>query len=279
MTGELTRQSGRVLIIAGSDSGGGAGIQADLKTVTALGGYGATAITALTAQNTEGVFGVHDVPPDFVQQQMRLVLADIGADALKTGMLHTSRVIEAVVEVILHEARGIPLVVDPVMVAKGGQPLLAPDALGALKTLLLPRAAIITPNTPEAELLVGFPIIGIEDQKRAGAALLAQGCRAALVKGGHLAGDTINDVLVLPQSTSVFTGPRLASRHTHGTGCTLASAIATGLAQGMGLGQAVKRARDYVFEAIRSAPGLGKGHGPINHAHTVRPFAGATTVA
>jgi hydroxymethylpyrimidine/phosphomethylpyrimidine kinase len=236
-------------------------------------------VTALTAQNTEGVFGVHDVPPAFVQQQMRLVLEDIGADALKTGMLHTAAVIEAVVEVILHEARGIPVVVDPVMVAKGGAPLLAPDALGALKTLLLPQAAIVTPNAPEAELLVGFAIAGIEDQKRAGAALLAQGCRAALIKGGHLAGDIINDVLVLAQSQSVFTSPRLATRHTHGTGCTLASAIATGLAQGMALPLAVKRARDYVADAIGSAPGFGKGHGPINHAHTVRPFAGAVEPA
>ncbi|MBI1778801.1 MAG: bifunctional hydroxymethylpyrimidine kinase/phosphomethylpyrimidine kinase [Proteobacteria bacterium] len=271
----VTRQSGRVLIIAGSDSGGGAGIQADIKTVTALGAYAATAITALTAQNTEGVFGVHDVPAAFVQQQMRLVLSDIGADCLKTGMLHNQAVIEAVVDVIQHEARGIPLVVDPVMVAKGGAPLLEADALGALKTLLLPRANIITPNLPEAELLVGFAISGLEDQKRAGAALLAQGYRAALVKGGHLADETIHDVLVLPNATTVFSGPRIETRHTHGTGCTLASAIAAGLAQGMPLAAAVKRARDFVFEAIRTAPGFGQGHGPINHAHTVKPMRDA----
>ena len=180
--------------IAGSDSSGGAGIQADLKTFSALGVYGASVITALTAQNTEGVFGVEDVPPRFVQQQMRLVLSDIGADCLKTGMLHSAEVIQAVSEVIRHEARGVPLVVDPVMVAKGGAPLLAPDALGALKSLLLPLASVVTPNQPEAELLVGFPILSLEDQKRAGAALIAMGAGAALME--HLVVDKRNGFFV-----------------------------------------------------------------------------------
>jgi hydroxymethylpyrimidine/phosphomethylpyrimidine kinase len=258
---------GRVLIVAGSDSGGGAGIQADIKTVTMLGAYAATAITALTAQNTEGVFGVLPVPPAFIRQQIEVVLDDIGADAIKTGMLHDAVVIETLAAVLAERAAGLPLVVDPVMAAKGGARLIEPDAVEALKRLLIGRATVLTPNLPEAEILCGMTIGDVAAMRAAGEALLALGCRAALVKGGHLAGDIVSDVLVSDAGSRVWESPRLATRHTHGTGCTLASAIAAGLAQGRDVEDAVERARDYVRRAIASAPGFGRGHGPLDHAH------------
>jgi hydroxymethylpyrimidine/phosphomethylpyrimidine kinase len=271
----LAAARARVLIVAGSDSGGGAGIQADIKTVTALGGYAATAITALTAQNTQGVFGVHPVPADFIRLQMRLVLDDIGADCLKTGMLHSAEVIAAVVEVVADRAPRTPLVVDPVMVAKGGAALLEPAAVEAVKRLLLPRATVITPNIPEAEALLGARIASAVDMDRAVKALLALGPEAALLKGGHMPGNEIRDLLATSDGRiTAFASPRIDTPHTHGTGCTLASAIATGLAQNMSLVDAVARARDYVLEAIRRAPGLGTGHGPLDHGHTVRVFRG-----
>lgn len=253
----------RVLIIAGSDSGGGAGLQGDIKTVTCLGGYASTAVTALTAQNTQGVFGIHDVPPDFVAQQIRLVLNDIGADAIKTGMLHSAEIIGAVAEVL--KGCGVPLVVDPVMVAKGGAPLLQPEAVDALKSRLLPLAALVTPNTHEASLLTGLPIHTPEDMLHTARLIRALGSRAVLVKGGHLEGETIHNVLLSDAGEEMFTLPRLPSRHTHGTGCALASAIAVSLAQGMKLRAAVLRAQDYVSTAIENAPGLGSGHGPMKH--------------
>ena len=261
---------GRVLIIAGSDSGGGAGIQADIKTVTMLGAYAATAITALTAQNTEGVFGVLPVPPDFIRRQIEVVLDDIGADAIKTGMLHDLPVIETIAAVLDERATGIPLVVDPVMVAKGGARLIDPDALGGLKRLLVSRADILTPNLREAEILCGTTIGNTAEMRTAGERLLALGCRAVLVKGGHLAAPTVSDVLVTAQGARVWESPRLETRHTHGTGCTLASAIAAGLAQGHALEDAVDRARAYFHRAIAGAPGLGRGHGPLDHAHPLR---------
>ena len=265
---------GRVLVIAGSDSGGGAGIQADIKTVTALGGYAACAITALTAQNTLDVYGIHEVPADFVAEQMVVVLDDIGADALKTGMLHRRDVIEAVARVIAERARDVPLVVDPVMVAKSGTPLITEDAQGALAARLLPLARLVTPNIPEAARLAGMDIAGEADMAEAARRILALGPKAVLVKGGHLEGETLVDLLVDGEEVRRFTGPRIASRNTHGTGCTLASAIATGLAQGMALADAVARARAYVTEAIRTAPGLGAGHGPLDHAHPLKRCAG-----
>jgi hydroxymethylpyrimidine/phosphomethylpyrimidine kinase len=258
---------GRVLIVAGSDSGGGAGIQADIKTVTMLDGYAATAITALTAQNTEGVFGVLAIPPEFIRRQIEVVLDDIGADAIKTGMLHDAAVIEAVAAVLIERAARIPLVVDPVMAAKGGAWLIDPDAVEALKRLLIPRAAVLTPNLPEAAILCGAAIGDVAAMRAAGDSLLALGCRAVLVKGGHLAGDVVPDVLVTRAGIRVWESPRIDTRHTHGTGCTLASAIATGLAQGLDVESAVDRARNYVQRAIASAPGLGRGHGPLDHAH------------
>jgi hydroxymethylpyrimidine/phosphomethylpyrimidine kinase len=261
---------GRVLIIAGSDSGGGAGIQADIKTVTMLDAYAATAITALTAQNTEGVFGILPIAPAFIRQQIEVVLDDIGTDAVKTGMLHDAAVIEAVAAVLEERAAGIPLVVDPAMVAKGGARLIDPDALYALKRLLIARAEILTPNLPEAEILSGKEIATPAEMRAAGETLLSLGCRAVLVKGGHLSGDTVADVLVTPAGARVWESPRLQTRHTHGTGCTLASAIATGLAQGLDTETAIDRARAYVQKAIAGAPGLGRGHGPLDHAHPLR---------
>lgn len=261
---------GRVLIVAGSDSGGGAGIQADIKAVTAMNGFAATAITALTAQNTEGVHGVVGIDPAFIAQQIEVVLIDIGADALKTGMLHSAEVIEVVAAGIAKHAAGVPLVVDPVMIAKGGHRLLLTDAEAALRDRLLPMAALITPNLPEAEALAGFPVRVEADMKRAAERLAALGAGAVLMKGGHLEGDRVVDLLFHDGKFDRFEDARIMSRSTHGTGCTLASAIAAGLAQKMTLCDAVARARDYVRRAIETAPGFGRGHGPLNHAVTIR---------
>jgi hydroxymethylpyrimidine/phosphomethylpyrimidine kinase len=258
---------GRVLIVAGSDSGGGAGIQADIKTVTMFDAFAATAVTALTAQNTEGVFGVVPVAPDFIRQQIEVVLDDIGADAIKTGMLHDAAVIETVVVVLSEKAASIPLVLDPVMVAKGGAPLIESGAIDTLKRLLVPRAAVLTPNLPEAEVLIDGTIVSLDQMKEAAQALLRLGCRAVLLKGGHLAGETVYDVLASASGQRLWQSPRIDTRHTHGTGCTLASAIAAGIAQGRPVEAAVERARDYVQRAIASAPGFGRGHGPLDHAH------------
>lgn len=260
---------GRVLIVAGSDSGGGAGIQADIKTVTALGGYAMTAVSALTAQNTRGVFDVVPVAPEFIAQQMHLVLEDLGADALKTGMLHSAPVIEAVAAAIEALAPRTPLVVDPVMVAKGGARLLETDAVAALKRCLLVQATLVTPNIPEAEVLSGMTIRNELDMEHAAQALLTLGPDAVLLKGGHLDSDTIVDVLATTDGLQCFKNPRIKTSNTHGTGCTLASAIAAGLAQGLDMVAAVTRARDYVRKAIETAPGFGHGHGPLNHGHTV----------
>ena len=265
----MSEHRGRVLIIAGSDSGGGAGVQADIKAVTALGGYAATAITAITVQNTLGVHGVHPLPPDLVEAQARAVLDDIGADALKFGMLGDTAMVEAAAR-ILDAAGGAPAVVDPVMVAKGGAALLAAPAIAALKALMIPRATLLTPNAPEAAALTGLTLETTDDLRRAGEQLLAAGAAAVLMKGGHIAGDKVVDVLMSPGGETTFEGPRIDSRHTHGTGCTLASACATGLAQGLPLEQAVARAWGYTAEAIRRAPGFGAGHGPLDHAWPMR---------
>jgi hydroxymethylpyrimidine/phosphomethylpyrimidine kinase len=259
---------GRVLIIAGSDSGGGAGIQADIKTVTALGGYAATAVTAITVQNTLGVTDVHPVPLDVIEAQARAVLSDIGADAIKTGMLGDVAIVEAVARII-GEA-GAPAVVDPVMIAKGGAALLEPAAIVAVRERLVPRAALLTPNALEAEALTGIAVASPDDQRRAGAALLAAGAGAVLMKGGHVPGERVVDFLLTPEGECAFGAERIQTRHTHGTGCTLASACATGLAQGLTLVDAVARAWAYVQEAIARAPGFGAGHGPLDHAWPLR---------
>jgi hydroxymethylpyrimidine/phosphomethylpyrimidine kinase len=259
---------GRVLIVAGSDSGGGAGIQADVKAVTMLGGYAMTAITAITVQNTLGVHGVMPVPTDFIARQIEAVLSDIGADCIKTGMLHSAEVIEAVIAQL---PKDVPLIADPVMVAKGGAPLLQPEAVETLKALLVPRAALLTPNLPEAEVICGFDIKTDMDKMRAADKILQMGAGALLLKGGHATGafglpsEEIEDWLFTNDEFHTFKCPRIFSKNTHGTGCTLASAIASGVAQGLTLHDAVKRGRDYVRGAIEHAPGFGDGHGPLDH--------------
>ena len=265
----MAEARGRVLIVAGSDSGGGAGLQADIKTVTALGGYAATAITAITVQNSLGVQSVHNLDPSLVEAQGRAVLDDIGADAIKTGMLGDAAMISAVAR-LLDTASSLPAVIDPVMIAKGGHALMSEQAVGAVRALLLPRAALLTPNAPEAAALTGLTVETTDDLRRAGVALLGMGARAVLMKGGHVPGDQVIDLLLGPDGETTFAGPRLDTRHTHGTGCTRATACAAGLAQGLRLDHAVARAWSYPAEAIRRAPGFGAGHGPLDHAWTFR---------
>jgi hydroxymethylpyrimidine/phosphomethylpyrimidine kinase len=252
----------RALTIAGSDSGGGAGIQADLKTFAALGVYGLSAITALTAQNTEGVRGVYDVPPEFVAQQIEAVMEDIGADAAKTGMLASTAIIEAVVA----SARKwrLRLVVDPVMVAKGGDPLLRPDAVAAMRNTLLPLAEVVTPNLPEAEVLIGRRIGSLGDMRYAAQALADLGPRHVVVKGGHRTTEPI-DVYFDGSKLLELPAKRIETRHTHGTGCTFSAAIAANLAKGLAVEEAVAEAKAYITGAIRHAPGVGHGHGPTGH--------------
>lgn len=262
----------RVLTVAGSDSGGGAGIQADIKAVTALGGFAMTAVTAVTVQNTLGVTGVHQISTDFVKRQMHACLDDIGADAIKTGMLANRDIIEAVASELDTRAGDIPVIVDPVMIAKGGARLIAEGSVDSLKRRLFPRAALITPNIPEAEVLLGVSIESVEAMRRAAERLVAMGARAVLLKGGHMKGNIVTDVFATKGWIEALSHARIDTPHTHGTGCTLASAVACGVAQRLDMLEAVKRARAYVLEAIRTAPGLGKGHGPLNHMHTVRPF-------
>ncbi|EGF91344.1 phosphomethylpyrimidine kinase [Asticcacaulis biprosthecium C19] len=253
----------RVLIIAGSDPSGGAGIQADIKTVTCLGGYAMTAITALTIQNTLGVTGVMAVPPDIIKAQGIACLSDIGADTVKTGMLGDASVMEAVAEVM--DATDAFAVVDPVMVAKGGHPLLAEQAVAALKAVMIPRAGLLTPNAPEAAALTGFAVENEDDARRAGEALLKAGARNVLVKGGHLPGPEVVDLLFTQDAVFRFASERVDTRHTHGTGCTLASACAALWRAERPLNETIELARDYVIGAILMAPGLGGGHGPLRH--------------
>jgi hydroxymethylpyrimidine/phosphomethylpyrimidine kinase len=254
----------RALTIAGSDSGGGAGIQADLKTFAAHGVYGTSAITALTAQNTRGVAGVHVVPAEFVTLQIETVVGDIGCDAVKTGMLASAAIVEAVAAAV--EALDLPnLVVDPVMIAKGGDRLLSPDAVHAVRTTLVRLARVITPNVPEAEALTGVDIRTIDDMRRAGERLLELGAASALVKGGHLPGDTAPDVLVTARGTLTLSEPRLQVPYTHGTGCTFAAALAARLAKGESLEDAVRGAKSYVTEAMRHGLAIGAGHQPLGH--------------
>lgn len=264
------KMRGRVLIVAGSDSGGGAGIQADIKTVTALGGYAATAVTAVTVQDTTGVHDIHTVPTDIIAAQMRAVLRDIGADAVKTGMLHSREVIETVADVLDEEAPKLPLVVDPVMVAKGGARLLAEEATEALVSRLLPLAALVTPNAPELAALAERSVETAADLAAAAGILREQGAQAVLAKGGHLEEDENLDLLLSDAGERRFPFERIKTRHTHGTGCTLASAVAVGIAQGLEVEAAVARALDYTRGAIRRAPGFGRGHGPLDHGHPCR---------
>ncbi len=260
----------RVLAIAGSDSGGGAGLQADIKTLTMLGTYAATAVTAITVQDTRAVSAIHPVPPGIVAAQVAAVLADIGADAIKIGMLGDAPTIHAVADAL--DGFAGPIVLDPVMVAKGGAPLLAAEAVAALAERLLPRAALVTPNAPELAALTGTDVADEADLLLAAQELLDSGAGAVLAKGGHLDGREVVDWLVSRDGNRRFAGPRIETRHTHGTGCTLASAVAAGLAQGHALDAAVAEARTFVAEAIAHAPGLGAGHGPLGHNwRLVRP--------
>ncbi|MEY4156308.1 MAG: bifunctional hydroxymethylpyrimidine kinase/phosphomethylpyrimidine kinase [Pseudomonadota bacterium] len=260
----------RVLTIAGSDSGGGAGIQADLKTFAALGCYGMTAITALTAQNTVGVQGIHAVPPAFLRSQLQSVIEDIGVDAVKIGMLHEPGVVEVVAWAIQHYQLQ-RVVLDPVMVATSGDRLIADATVRVLVDQLFPLATVITPNLDEASLLLGRPIAAVSDLSGAAQALLSQGARAVLLKGGHLPGDQVVDVLARPGHVDVvLSSARMASRNTHGTGCTLSSAIAAHLALGEPLERAVRAARQYILGAIQAGAGVqvGHGHGPLNHGYS-----------
>ncbi|WP_191254135.1 bifunctional hydroxymethylpyrimidine kinase/phosphomethylpyrimidine kinase [Kordiimonas sediminis] len=258
---------GRVLIIAGSDSGGGAGIQADIKTVTMLGGYAATAVTAITVQNTLGVTGIYPVPQEVIAGQIQSVLSDIGADVIKTGMLADIATIETVADVI---PATIPIVVDPVMVATSGDTLQSAEAVSALKERLVSRAAVVTPNIPEAEILTGRTIRDVSDMKAAGEDILTLGAKAVVMKGGHLPVQDLTDLLVTPHGIVEIEARKQDTRNTHGTGCTLASAIAAGMAAGESLETAVRNAHAFVQEAIAKAPGYGAGHGPLGHARVGR---------
>jgi hydroxymethylpyrimidine/phosphomethylpyrimidine kinase len=254
----------RALAIAGSDSGGGAGIQADLKTFAAHGVYGTSAITALTAQNTRGVAGVHVVPAEFVTLQIETVVSDIGCDVVKTGMLASAAIVEAVAAAI--ESLDLPnLVVDPVMVAKGGDRLLDADAVHTITTALLRLARVVTPNVPEAEVLAGMSVTTLADMREAGRRILRLGPRAVIVKGGHLSGETSPDLLISSAGEVVLETPRLSVASTHGTGCTFASAVAARLALGDTLDAAARSAKAYVTSAMRHGIAVGGGHQPLGH--------------
>jgi hydroxymethylpyrimidine/phosphomethylpyrimidine kinase len=259
----------RVLIIAGSDSGGGAGIQADLKTVSALGAFGMTAITALTAQNTTGVYGVLEIDPAFIVRQIDACVIDIGCDAVKTGMLSSTAIIDAVASVI-SERKLRPLVVDPVMIAKSGAPLLKPEAIAALKSKLLPLATVVTPNLHEAGALTGRELKTIADMKDAARSILELGPKNVVVKGGHLVGAAA-DLLYDGHEFVEFPGERIDTKNTHGTGCIFASAIAAGLAGGKTVRDSVSAAKDFINGAICHSLTIGRGYGPAN------PMAGLKT--
>jgi hydroxymethylpyrimidine/phosphomethylpyrimidine kinase len=257
------------LSIAGSDSGGGAGIQADLKTFSALGVYGASVITALTAQNTLGVTGIHDVPAEFIAAQIDAVFSDLEVGAVKIGMVSQRPVIEAIAAG-LERWKQTNVVLDPVMVATSGDKLLAPDAIDALRRVLFPRALVVTPNLPEAAALLDAPIAQTETEMRAQAErLLDLGPRAVLIKGGHGSGAESVDLLVEPTAFARLAADRIATRNTHGTGCTLSSAIAAGLAKGLSLDEAARAAKAYVTAALVASERLhiGSGHGPVHHFH------------
>ena len=253
----------KVATIAGSDSGGGAGIQADLKTISALGGFGMSVITALTAQNTCGVQGIFEVPPDFIAQQFDSIMSDIGVDAAKTGMLATPEILSIVADKIM-EYRIEKLVVDPVMVAKGGARLLSGKAEHTMIDRLIPLSLVITPNIPEAEVLTSLSITGIDEMKHAAEIIHSMGARNIVIKGGHLSGDAV-DVLYDGSTFHEMRTERIATKNTHGTGCTFSAAVAAGLASGLTVIQAVTRAKEYVTTAIRFSLELGSGHGPTNH--------------
>jgi hydroxymethylpyrimidine/phosphomethylpyrimidine kinase len=255
--------------IAGSDSGGGAGIQADLKTFSALGVYGASVVTALTAQNTKGVTAIHDVPAEFITAQMDAIFSDLDIGAVKIGMV-SQRAAIAAIAAGLERWRQAKVVLDPVMIATSGDRLLAPDAVELLKDLLVPRALVITPNLPEAAALLEAPIAGAEAEMREqGERLLALGADAVLIKGGHASGSESVDLLIEPAGCTRLAAARIKTANTHGTGCTLSSAVAAGLAKGLDVPEAVRAAKSYVSEALAAADRItiGSGHGPVHHFH------------
>ncbi|MGD9301282.1 MAG: bifunctional hydroxymethylpyrimidine kinase/phosphomethylpyrimidine kinase [Desulfobacterales bacterium] len=258
----------RVLTIAGSDSGGGAGIQADLKTFAAIGCYGMSVITALTAQNTQGVIAIHALPPAFAVEQMKAVFADIGADAVKIGMLYSAELIEAVTET-LHKYEARNIVLDPVMVAQSGDKLLQDDAIQAIKDHLMPVADVVTPNLPEAEVLLGQKVESIADMQRAARSLAQFGGRSILIKGGHLGQNQSTDLLYLTEENRfvILETERIDSRNNHGTGCTLSAAIAAHMSRGSSIEDAVSSAKTFIQNAIRAGAAyrIGQGHGPVHH--------------
>jgi hydroxymethylpyrimidine/phosphomethylpyrimidine kinase len=254
----------KVLIIAGSDSSGGAGIQADIKTVTALGSYAMTAITAVTCQNTKGVKAINSIPIKILQKQMIMVLDDIGADAIKVGMLHNTKVIKCVYQV-LKKNKLRKIVLDPVMIAKGGARLINNNSIKYLKKLLIPLCNIITPNIPEAEVLTGYSILNKQDMIKAAKKIINMGAKNVLLKGGHLKNKMIFDILVSKKEVKIFPKRKIKTKNTHGTGCTLSSALATCLSQKMNINKSCKISLKYVDKAISKAPGYGKGNGPLNH--------------
>lgn len=253
------------MTIAGSDSGGGAGIQADLKTFSALGVFGTSTLTAITAQNTVGVIAVHEIPTDVIVAQIDAVVSDIGADAVKTGMLSSSPIVATVADAV--RRHGISnLVVDPVMVAKSGDRLLREEAIATIRSELIPLAKVVTPNIPEAEDLTGRSIESDDDVRRAAEAIIGMGAKSVVIKGGHRKGPP-TDVLYDGEEFLEFTTERIPSTNTHGTGCTFASAVAAGLAHGLETPAAVRQAKDYVTAAISAAYPIGQGHGPLHHFH------------
>jgi hydroxymethylpyrimidine/phosphomethylpyrimidine kinase len=266
----LTHAPARLLIIAGSDSGGGAGIQADIKTATVSGVYAATAITAVTVQDTARVRAIHPVPASIVRDQIACVLDDIGADAIKVGILGSAETVEAVADVLQEKARGIPLVLDPVLASTSGTPLLESDAIAVSKERLFPITTVLTPNIPESEVLAEIRVRNPDEMKRAAEQLRSLGPGAVLIKGGHGEGETVLDILLWEGGFEEFEFPRLGTPHTHGTGCTLATAIACGLAKGLHLPLAVRNARMLLQRMLESAPGLGKGRGPVDHMYSIR---------
>ena len=259
---------GRVLIIAGSDSGGGAGIQADIKTVTALGGYAMTAITAVTVQNTLGVDGIHEIPVDFINNQIRVVHDDLGADCIKIGMLHSRNVIDAIIS-SLNKIKIKKIILDPVMVAKGGTKLIDNSSIKILKSKLIKKASLITPNIPEAEILTKTKISSVDDMISAAKILMSLGAKNVLIKGGHLKSKIMQDIFLNKNEISVFKNKKIHTKNTHGTGCTLSSAIATYYSCGKTLKKSCEMAIKYVNHSIGTGPKYGKGHGPINHLSTI----------
>jgi len=261
---KIVKPKSKILIIAGSDSSGGAGIQADIKTVTSLGSYAMTAITAVTCQNTKGVGAINPIPTKNIQKQIIMVLDDIGADAVKIGMLHNTSVIKCVYK-ILKKYKLKNVVLDPVMISKGGARLININSVRYIKNLLLPLCNVVTPNIPEAEVLTGYSILNKEDMIKAAKKIISMGSKNVLIKGGHLKNKMIFDILVSKKEIKVFPKKRIVTKNTHGTGCTLSSAFATCLSQRKNIYKSCKISLKYVDQAISTAPGFGKGFGPLNH--------------